>query len=89
MTAPSQLLRAGWKSNSVKPGDKVSVVVRPLKSGDPGGLFVSVTLPDGRVPTERAPAGTPAGVPQNPTQSMAARPAAQKAATAAVSTSIV
>jgi hypothetical protein len=55
MTAPSQLLRAGWKSNSVKPGDKVSVVVRPLKSGETGGLFVSITLPDGRVLTERAP----------------------------------
>jgi len=31
----------------------VRVSVRPLKNGDPGGLFVSVTLADGRTLTER------------------------------------
>ena len=61
MTSPAYLVRAGWKSTSVKPGDKVSVAVRPLKNGDPGGLFVSVTLEDGRVLGERAaiPAARP------------------------------
>ncbi len=54
MTSPAYLVRAGWKSTTVKPGDKVSVAVRPLKNGDPGGLFVSVTLEDGRVLGERA-----------------------------------
>ncbi len=49
MTAPAYLARAGWTSKTVKPGDKVSVMVRPMKNGDPGGLFVSITLPDGRV----------------------------------------
>ena len=53
MTAPSYLVRAGWKSSTLKPGDEVSVTVRPLKNGDPGGLFVSVTLADGRMLTER------------------------------------
>ena len=53
MTAPSYLVRAGWKATTVKPGDEVSVTVRPLKNGDPGGLFVSVTLADGRTLTER------------------------------------
>jgi len=53
MTAPSYLVRAGWKSSTLKPGDEVSVTVRPLKNGDPGGLFVSVTLADGRTLTER------------------------------------
>ena len=66
MTAPSYLVRAGWKSTTLKPGDEVSVTVRPLKNGDPGGLFVSVTLADGRTLTERpvvaqaAPAAPPA-----------------------------
>ncbi len=63
MTAPGILARAGWKSNVLKPGDKVTVVVRPMINGDPGGLFVSVTLPDGRVLTERGtppPAAAPA-----------------------------
>jgi hypothetical protein len=29
-------------------GDKVTVVVNPLKSGEFGGIFVSITLADGR-----------------------------------------
>lgn len=49
MTAPAYLARAGWTSKTVKPGDKVTVTVRPMKNGDPGGLFVSIALPDGRV----------------------------------------
>jgi len=62
MTSPTFLVRAGWKSTTLKSGDKVSLTVRPFKNGDPGGLFVSVTLPDGKVMTERgaAPAGAPA-----------------------------
>ncbi len=53
MTAPGYLARAGWKKTSVKPGDKVSVVANPLISGEPGALFVSVTLPDGEKLTQR------------------------------------
>ena len=53
MTSPTYLARAGWKSSSVKAGDKVSVVLRPLRSGDPGGLFVSVTLANGQTLSER------------------------------------
>src|SRR5712691_8897768 len=55
MTAPGILARAGWKSNTVKPGDTVTIAARPMLSGDPGGLFVSLTLPDGQVFTERTP----------------------------------
>jgi hypothetical protein len=63
MTAPSYLVRAGWKASTVKPGDEVKVTVRPLKNGDPGGLFVSVTLADGRTLTERPIAAAPAAPP--------------------------
>jgi hypothetical protein len=55
MTAPSFLVRAGWKATTLKSGDKVSVVARPMRDGSPGGLFVSVTLADGRTLTQRAP----------------------------------
>jgi len=55
MTAPGILARAGWKSNLIKPGDKVSIAARPMLTGDPGGLFVSVTLPNGEVFTDRPP----------------------------------
>src|SRR5262245_30115078 len=56
MTSPAFLVRAGWKSSSIKAGDKVNLTLRPFKNGDPGGLFVSVTLADGRVLSERPPA---------------------------------
>jgi hypothetical protein len=47
MNSPNNLRRQGWKSNLLKPGDKVTVVTNPLRDGKKGGLFVSVTLPDG------------------------------------------
>ena len=53
MTAPGILVRAGWKSTLLKPGDKVTIAIHPLLSGEPGGLFVSVTLADGQTYTER------------------------------------
>jgi hypothetical protein len=60
MTAPFILVKAGWKSTSLKPGDKVSVVGHPQKSGEPGALFVSVTTAEGQTLTDRPPAATPA-----------------------------
>jgi len=59
MTSPAYLVRAGWKSTTLKPGDEVKVSVRPLRDGTPGGLFVSVTLADGRTLTERPVAASP------------------------------
>jgi hypothetical protein len=60
LTSPTYLIRAGWKSNIIKPGDKVTVVVNPVRSGEPSGIFRSLTLADGRVFTERpARLGTP------------------------------
>ncbi len=59
MTAPFVLIRAGWRSTSLKPGDKVSVVGHPQKTGEPGALFVSVTLANGEKLTDRA-LGAPA-----------------------------
>jgi hypothetical protein len=59
MTAPAFLARAGWKRTTIKPGDRVTIVGNPLKSGDPGALFVSITLADGTRLTQQAapPAG--------------------------------
>ena len=60
LTSPTYLVRAGWKSNIIKPGDKVTVVVNPVRSGEPSGIFVSLTLADGRELLERpARLGTP------------------------------
>jgi len=54
MGSPTSLVKAGWKSTTVKYGDHIKPVVRPLKNGEHGGLFVSVTLDDGRTLGGRA-----------------------------------
>jgi hypothetical protein len=46
--SPNSMVKTGWRSSILKPGDKVTVVVNPLKSGEFGGIFVSITLADGR-----------------------------------------
>ena len=46
--SPGKLARAGWRADSVSPGDKITVTLHPLKDGGPGGQLVSVVLPDGR-----------------------------------------
>ena len=48
MGSPSILQQSGWKFKDLKHGDKVTVKLNPLKSGEPGGLLVEATLPDGR-----------------------------------------
>lgn len=47
--SPGILNRIGWKFNMVKAGDKVTMVIAPLRSGEPGGLLKEIKLPDGRV----------------------------------------
>ena len=54
MGSPNSMVKAGWKSTLLKAGDTVTVVVNPLKSGEPGGIFVSITLADGRTLGGRA-----------------------------------
>jgi hypothetical protein len=47
MNTPQNLVREGWKRTTIKAGDKVTVVVRPLRDGKPGGSYVSIKLADG------------------------------------------
>lgn len=42
------MTQRGWRADSFKPGDKVSVRFRPLKDGSSGGVLGTVTLADGR-----------------------------------------
>ena len=53
--SPNQLSRMGWKSSALKAGDKVTVVARPLKTGEPGATLVTVTTADGKVLGVRQP----------------------------------
>jgi len=73
MQPPSFLVRAGWKSTTVKAGDKIKFSARPFKNGDPGGIFVNITLPDGTLLTQQAPRGGAA-----PAPGAAAPPAGQR-----------
>jgi hypothetical protein len=47
--SPGILNRIGWKFNMIKNGDKVTMVIAPLRSGEPGGLLKEIKLSDGRV----------------------------------------
>ncbi len=58
MSAPSSLLRRGWKPKTLKPGDTVTIIMHPLRDGQHGGSFVSGKLADG---TELG--GSPTGDP--------------------------
>jgi hypothetical protein len=49
MNSPNNLVRDGWKRTTLKAGDKVTVTVRPLRDGTPGGQYVSIVLADGKV----------------------------------------
>jgi Family of unknown function (DUF6152) len=70
LNSPNNLKRQGWKSTSLKPGDKVTLITNPLRdmSEHKGGLFISVTLADGTVLGEAAFAGVsgPINVPVLP-----------------------
>ncbi len=47
MGAPSQLYRNGWRPGTLKPGDRVKLVIHPMRNGTKGGQFVSGTGPTG------------------------------------------
>ena len=48
MGSVGQIAAQGWKPDLVKPGDRIAVMMHPLKDGSHGGQYVSATLPDGR-----------------------------------------
>ena len=47
LTSPEHLVRAGWKPGTLKSGDKVTIVVHPIRLGSMGGQFVSGFAADG------------------------------------------
>ena len=57
MASPLQLTSHGWKKDTVKPGDKITIQAHPLKDGTHGGSYVAITLPSGQVLGQQRPAG--------------------------------
>jgi hypothetical protein len=45
---PGQMAGAGWKPTTVKPGDKITAQIHPMREGSYGGQLVSVKLPNGQ-----------------------------------------
>jgi len=57
--SPGILNRVGWKFNMIKPGDKITVIVAPIRTGEAGALLKQVQLADGRKFGNGGPAGKP------------------------------
>ena len=47
MTSPEHLARVGWRPGTLKPGDKVTLVIHPMRDGSEGGQYLSGTGPEG------------------------------------------
>lgn len=45
--SPGIMSRNGWKRTSLVPGEKVTIELYPLRSGEPGGSFIEITKADG------------------------------------------
>ena len=53
MGSPNHLVKAGWRSSTLKSGDEVTIIAHPLRTDEKVGQFVRITLADGKVMTER------------------------------------
>jgi hypothetical protein len=58
MGSVGQIASQGWKADSIKPGDKITVTGHPLRDGSRGGQYRSVTLADGSSINQRPDANT-------------------------------
>ena len=47
--APNLNVRHGWKKTDLKAGDRVTLVIYPMRDGSSHGTLANATLPDGRV----------------------------------------
>jgi hypothetical protein len=65
LNSPNNLKRQGWNRVALKPGDKISARVSPLRNNKPGALFLDLKKADGTVLDSGLPKnGTPVNVPQ-------------------------
>jgi Family of unknown function (DUF6152) len=48
MGSIGQVAADGWKSDIIKPGDKITVEAYPMKDGSRGGQYQAATFGDGR-----------------------------------------
>lgn len=48
MGAPFEVFRTGLRPGTIKPGDKITVIIHPMRDGTRAGLFMSATGADGK-----------------------------------------
>lgn len=48
MGPTASLYRGGWRPGTLKPGDKITLVVHPMRDSSAGGMFMSAVSADGR-----------------------------------------
>ncbi len=46
--APANMIDAGWRKSDLKPGDEVTVTVRPARNGNPVGSIMRIEFADGK-----------------------------------------
>jgi hypothetical protein len=64
LNSPNNLTRQGWRRNSLRVGDRVSLRMNPLRNGEHGGLFLDLRKADGTVLDSGLPKnGQPINVP--------------------------
>ena len=64
---PTDMIKRGWSLHSFKPGDQITVTVRPAKNGEPVGQLLKVVLPNGQTLIGYAAGlNAPAGGASNP-----------------------
>jgi hypothetical protein len=63
MRSVGEMLRAGWKKNSIKVGDRITVSFRPMRDGSHAGLLTSAKDASGAPIGRPPPLGPPQGGP--------------------------
>jgi hypothetical protein len=46
--SPNVLSRRGWRKDMIKPGDKVTLMIHPMKDGTAAGAITRITLANGQ-----------------------------------------
>ena len=65
LNSPNNLKRQGWSRGALKPGEKITLRMSPLRNGKPGGLFLDLTKADGKLLDSGLPKnGQPVNVPR-------------------------
>ncbi|TIX51899.1 DUF6152 family protein [Alteraurantiacibacter aquimixticola] len=65
LNSPNNLTRQGWRRTSLRPGERITLRMAPLRNGEHGGLFLDLTKADGTVLDSGLPKnGQPVNVPQ-------------------------